>query len=78
MDIESCVNRIWEVVLDSYGSNVYLRDDEAVVYESLWEKEMKVRIRVILEKAVDEANERIVELERQATQIEVLWRARRS
>lgn len=49
MDIETCVNRIWEIVLDSYGLNVYLRDDEVVVYESLWEKEMKVRIRGLLE-----------------------------
>lgn len=49
MDIETCVNRIWEVVLDSYGLNVEFTNDEVVVYQSAWEKEMKVRIKAILE-----------------------------
>lgn len=52
MDIESCANRIWEVVLDSYGTNVDFTDDEVVVYQSAWEEEMKVRIRAILEEAL--------------------------
>ncbi len=49
MDIESCVNRIWEAVLDSYGTNVDFTEDEVVVYQSAWEKEMKARIRGLLE-----------------------------
>lgn len=57
-DIESCVNRIWEVVLDSYGLNVEFTNDEVVVYQSAWEKEMKVRIKAILEEAVNEASGR--------------------
>jgi len=49
MDIASCVNRIWEVVLDSYGTNMDFTNNEVIVYQSAWEKEMKVRIKAILE-----------------------------
>lgn len=49
MDVESCISRIWEVVLDSYGLNVELTTDGRIVYQSDWAVELKEGIRAILE-----------------------------
>lgn len=55
MNIESCVNRIWQLMLDSCGANEYLRGDGEVVArvsESALEQRMKVRIKAILEETL--------------------------
>jgi len=37
--VSKTARRIWDIALDSWGLHVYLREDEAIVYESAWEKE---------------------------------------
>jgi len=42
--VTKTARKIWDIALDSWGSNVYLREDEAIVYESAWETEFIARV----------------------------------
>lgn len=42
--VTKTARRIWDIAIDSWGLNVYLREDEAVVYESAWEREFIERV----------------------------------
>ena len=47
--IRKAAERIWDIALDSWALNVELREDEAIVYQSAWEKEFVERVERELE-----------------------------